>query len=148
MEILDRIEQDLVSSLKAKDELTTLVLRQLKTVLVNAQIANDRKDLTEDHVVKLFRSEVKKRKEAAELYTQGGRAELAAKELAEIEIVNRYLPAEMSEQKIAVKIDEVIKQLGATGPQATGKVMAAVMKELGNAASGSVVSALVKQKLS
>ena len=147
MEVLSQIEKDLTQSLREKDELAALVLRQLKTSIVNAQIANDRQALTDEQTIKILRSEVKKRKEAAELYTQGGRSELAAKEIAEIEIVVRYLPAEMDEAKVAAKVGEVIKTMGAAGPADTGKVMGAVMKELGNTVDGSVVSRLVKEQL-
>ena len=89
----------------------------------------------------------KKRREEIELYQQGGRPELADKEKREIEIVSQYLPPELGEDEIKKKIAEVIKQLGVSGPPATGKVMSAVMKELAGQADGSLVSQLVKAAL-
>lgn len=148
MEAILKIGEDLIQSLKDKDELTTLVLRQLKTSITNAEIANSRKDLSEEQVIKIFRSEVKKRKEAAKLYFQGGREELAAKENAEIEVIKKYLPAEISEDQIKAKVTETVEKLGASGMQDMGKVIGAVVKELGGAADGSIVSKLVKEQLS
>lgn len=148
MEAILKIGEDLIQSLKDKDELTTLVLRQLKTSITNAEIANSRKDLSEEQVIKIFRSEVKKRKEAAKLYFQGGREELAAKENAEIEVIKKYLPAEISEDQIKAKVTEIVEKLGASGMQDMGKVIGAVVKELGGAADGSIVSKLVKEQLS
>jgi len=85
MEVTSTIDQDLVQAQKDKNELVVLTLRQLKTSLTNAEIANNRKELSEDQIIKLLRGEVKKRKEAATLYQKGGREELAAKENSEIE---------------------------------------------------------------
>lgn len=147
MEVISKIEEDLIQSLKSKNELTTLVLRQLKASIINAEIANNRKKLSEDQIIKLFRSEVKKRKEAAELYTQGDREELATRENEEIDVIANYLPAEMDEEQVKAKVAEVIKTLDASGMQDMGKVIGAVVKELGAAVDGSVVSKLVKEEL-
>ncbi|NUM25723.1 MAG: GatB/YqeY domain-containing protein [Candidatus Buchananbacteria bacterium] len=147
MDIVSQLEQDYVQAFKKKDELAVLVLRQLKTSIANAEIANNRAKLDEAGLIKLLRSEVKKRRDAAGLYQQGGRAELARKEEQEIEIISRYLPAALSEDQINQKIDEVIAKTGASSVQDMGKVIGAVMASLGGAADGSVVSELIKQKL-
>ncbi len=148
MEVLKQLEMDLTQALKEKNELVLLTLRQIKTALANAEIAKKREKLSADEVIRLLCSEVKKRKEAALLYQQGGRPELAAKETKEIEIINKYLPPELSEEDIKKKIGEVIGKIGAAGVQDLGKVMGAVMKELGGQADGNVVSRLVKEELS
>src|SRR3989344_2852658 len=96
MDFLKQLDLDLNQSLKEKNELVVLTLRQLKTALTNAEIAKNREKLTNEEIIKIFRTEVKKRKEAIELYKTGGRPELAEKETKEIEIVSRYLPAELS----------------------------------------------------
>lgn len=147
MEILQQIEEDYNQAFKNKNELVILVLRQLKTALTNAEIAKNREKLTEEEVIKLLRTEVKKRKEAAQLYTKGDRQELADKERQEIELISKYLPAQLDEEAIKQKIIEIIQKLGAAGPQDIGKVMGAVMKELGGQADGNTVSSLVKQEL-
>lgn len=147
MDIVSQLEQDYLQAFKNKDELVVLVLRGLKTSIANAEIANNRTKLAEADVIKLLRSEIKKRRDAASLYEQGGRAELASKEQAEIEVISRYLPAALSEDQLNQKIDEVIEKVGASSVQDMGKVIGAVMAELGGAADGSVVSALIRQKL-
>lgn len=148
MEILKKLEVDFNQALKKKDELVVLVLRQIKTAITNAEIAKNREKLTAQELIKLFRREVKKRKEAAQLYEQGGRGELAEKERKEIEIVSQYLPPEISEENIKQKISAVVAKIKAAGPQDTGKVMGAVMKELDGQADGNVVSRLVREVLS
>lgn len=148
MEVLKQIDSDLIQALKEKNELAALTLRQLKTSVANAEISGGRKELTVEQLIKIFRSEVKKRKEAAELYKKGGREELADKENSEIEIITKYLPAEMDEAQIKAKVEEVIKKVGAAGLADMGKVIGPVMQELGSAVDGSVVSRLAKEALS
>ncbi|MFA6254991.1 MAG: GatB/YqeY domain-containing protein [Patescibacteria group bacterium] len=147
MGVLKQLETDFNQAFKARDELAVLVLRQIKTAITNAEIAKNREPLTEEEIIKLLRSEIKKRKEAAVLYQQGGRAELATKEENEINIVNKYLPPELSEEELNKKIDEVIAKIGAGGVQDFGKVIGVVMKELAGQADGSKVSQLVKEAL-
>ncbi len=147
MDILTQLEQDLVLALKAKDELTVLVLRSLKTALSNAQIANDRQSLSPEQVSKLLRAEAKKRKESAQIYEQGGRAELAKKELDELAILAKYLPAETSDADIQVVIDATVAELQAKGECEMGKVMSTVMQKMQGSADGSTVNRLVKETL-
>jgi len=147
MEISKKIENDFSQALKNRNELEVLVLRQLKTAITNAEIKKNREKLTEEELIKLLRSEIKKRKESIELYQQGGRQELADKEKAEIEIIQKYLPPELSEEQVKAKIQEVISKLGATSQADMGKVMGAVMKELSGQADGSLVNRLVKESL-
>ncbi|MAF14255.1 MAG: hypothetical protein CMI53_05215 [Parcubacteria group bacterium] len=147
MEILKQLEEDFNQALKKKDELAILILRQIKTAVANVEISKNRDKITEDELIKLIRSEVKKRKEATELYKQGDRQELADKEQKEIDFLSKYLPAEMSEDVIKQKISEVVTKVNAQGPSDIGKVMGVVMKDLSGAADGNVVSKLVKEAL-
>ena len=142
---LQQIESDLTTAMKAKDQLSVEVLRGLKTRVQNEKIAKQ-KDLDENDILNLIKSEVKRRKEAAETYTTGGRGELAEKELKEAEILGKYLPVQMSEVEINTVIEKILaentfttKDFGA----AMGKVKAAV----GNNADGAVVAKLLKEKL-
>ena len=100
MKILQQIEDNFSKALKEKDELVVLVLRQLKTAISNGEIAKNREKLTEEELIKLLRSEVKKRKEATSLYQEGGRDELAKKEQSEIEIIEKYLPAQLGQDQV------------------------------------------------
>ncbi len=147
MSIIEQIENDYNQSFKAKNELAVLTLRQLKTALTNAEIANSRQPLTDDQIIKVLRSELKKRKEASELYQQGGRDDLAQKENQETKIISNYLPPELSEEEITQKVQEVIAQVGAQGPQDIGKVMGIAMKVLGNQADGNIVKQVVSDQL-
>jgi len=147
MEILKQLETDFNQAFKARNELEILVLRQIKTSVTNAEIAKKREKLTEEEIIKLFRSEIKKRKEAAELYRRGGRPELAEKEEKEIGIIGRYLPPELSEEDIRKKVIEVIQKTNAQSIQEMGRVIGLVIKELASQADGNKVSQLVKEEL-
>ena len=148
MDIITKLENDYTQAFKSKNELVVLVLRGLKTAITNAEIAKNREALTELEIIKLLKTEVKRRKDAAQMYDKGNRADLATKERQEIEIIMPYLPAELDENDIKNKVIEMIQKLGAQTPADTGKVMGAVMKELGAMADGSVVGKIVKEELS
>ncbi|OGY45589.1 MAG: hypothetical protein A2731_03635 [Candidatus Buchananbacteria bacterium RIFCSPHIGHO2_01_FULL_39_8] len=147
MTVLEQIEKDFIQAFKAKNELAVLTLRQLKTALTNAEIAKKREPLTEEEVIKTLKTEVKRRREAIELYKKGGRNELAQREEKEIEIISKYLPVELSEEAVKKTVQAVISKVGASGPQDIGKVMGAVMAELKGQADGSLVSKIVKEEL-
>ena len=147
MEIITQIENHLSQAAKDKDQLAVLTLRGIKTALTNAEIAKNREPLADDQVIKVLRTEVKRRQEAAELYQKGGRDELAQKEQKEIEIIKKYLPAEMSDDQIRGKVKEAIGQVSASGPQDMGKVMGLSMALLKGQADGSTVSKIVSEEL-
>lgn len=147
MSILDTLEQDITQSLRAKDELALLTFRQTKTALQNAEIANGRKPLSDEQVQKVLRSEVKKRRDAIELYQRGGRAELAKKEQQEIELISRYLPPALAEDAIRAAVRAAIERLGAISLKDTGAVIGAAMAELKGSADGGTVSRIVREEL-
>jgi uncharacterized protein YqeY len=142
---LEQIEKDLSEALKKRDQLAMDTLRGLKTRLQNEKIAK-LKDLTEDDITTLIKSEVKRRKEAATAFETGGRKEMAEKELTEASILEKYLPAQMSEEQIAQAIDKVIE---ADKPTAAdfGKVMGKLKGQLGNTADGSILARILKERL-
>ena len=140
---LDQIEKDLTVAMKAKDQVAVDTLRGLKTRLQNEKIAKV-KDLSEADILALIRSEVKRRKEAAESFKTGNRPEMEKKELLEAEILSKYLPAQMSEDQLAVIIDKAI--VGAT-PADFGKVMGKLKAEVGDKADGAMLAKLLKEKL-
>ncbi len=142
---LQQIEQDLTAAMKAKDQLALETLRGLKTRVQNEQIAKQ-KDLTETDLMVLVKSEVKKRKEAAASYVAGNRQELADQESKEAVILEKYLPAQLSEQKIAELIDAVLAE-NTFAAADFGKAMAAVKAKAGNSADGAVLAKLLKEKL-
>ncbi len=140
------IEAKLTEALKAKNQIAVDTLRGLKTRITNEQI-NKGEALTSDEVLALVKSEAKRRKEAVDAFSAGGRTEAAAKETAELEVLSEFLPAQLSEEQIASKIDEAISQNNWTAAD-FGKAMGSLKQEFGNSADGAVVAKLLKAKLS
>src|SRR6185369_1581925 len=143
--IKEQIENDLKESLKAKDALRADTLRMLKTRIKNEEIAKQ-KEFSEEEIMPLIQSEMKRRKDSVEAYTKGNRPELAKKEQDEIAILQKYLPDQMSEAEVAKIIDETLNGQG-FGPADFGKAMGAVMPKLKGKEDGAIVSKLLKEKL-
>ncbi len=142
---LSYIEEILKEKLKAKDQLAVDTLRGLKTRITNDQIAKG-SDLSSDEVMALVKSESKRRKEAAESFSAGGRAEAAEKELLEAQILAQFLPEQISEEQIALIIDEKIITENWTITD-FGKAMGVLKQQFGSSADGAVVSKVLKEKL-
>lgn len=142
---LTQIESDLVAALKARDQHTADTLRALKTRVQNEQIAQ-MKDLEGDSLIALVQSEVKKRKEAAASFTQGGRSDLAERELSEVAILGRYLPEQASEQEIQAVIDALLAE-GVFTVKDFGVLMGKLKEKFGATADGGTISRLLKEKL-
>ena len=142
---LFQIESDLTVAIKAKNQLAMDTLRGLKLRLQNEKIAK-MKDLTEADIVGLVKSEIKRRKEAAEGFTAGGRAEMAEKELAESKILEKYMPEQLSERDIVKIIDEIIAQNNFTAAD-FGKAMGQLKVKAGQNADGALMARLLKEKL-
>ncbi len=147
MTFLERINQDITAAMKAKEAERLSTLRMVKTALKNKEI-DKMAALTDDEALKILQSLVKQRRDSVEQYTQGGRPELAAKEAAEIKMIEAYLPAALDEAAIAGIVEATIAELGATSAKEMGQVMKAVMVKLaGQTVDGKVVSQLVKARL-
>lgn len=147
----DRIENDLATAMKAREETKVSTLRMLKSAIQNAQVAGDEAIvLNDDQTIAVLRAEAKKRAESAQIYADAGRDEAAAKERAELAIIEAYLPAAMSDDDVrAIVEDEVAKAAasGATGGKAMGMVVKAVRDRVGAGADGGKIAALVKSAL-
>lgn len=146
----DQLRSDLTTSMKARDQLRSSTLRMVITAVSNAEVAGtESKELSDDEVLTVIGSEVKKRREAADAFTQGNRPELAEKELAEAEILTAYLPAQMSAEEIAAVVTAAVEQTGAAGEgmKAMGKVMGIVSAQTKGKADGGAVAAEVKRQL-
>lgn len=152
MTFKEKIQQDIVSAMKAKEELRLSVLRMLISAVKNRELEKRSKTgkeetLTDEEVVATIRSEVKKRKDAAGEFTKGSRADLAKKELAELKILEVYLPAEMSDGALGEIVKEVISSFDVPTARDFGKIMGEAMKRVKGQASGDRVSAFVKKFL-
>ena len=144
--MLEKIQAELNAAMKEKNELKVLTLRQFLASLKNAQIAK-KDELTDEEISAIALSEIKKRKDAIELYKQGKRDELAQKEENEIKFLENYIPEMLSEEDLGELVEKTINEMNAT-PADFGKVMSAVMAKTKGKADGSQVSLIVKQKLS
>ena len=147
------LETDVMSllkdAMKNKDEALLRGLRAIKAEIIKAKTepgANG--EISVDTELKLLQKLVKQRKDSLTIFEQQNRADLAAKEAEEIAIIEKFLPAQMSEEAVKAAVQAIITQLGATGPQDLGKVMGAATKQLAGQADGKVVSAIAKNLLS
>lgn len=148
MELFDIISNDIKEAMKAKDKVTLDTLRNIKKVLLEAKTAPGAGDTVSDETaIRLIQKLAKQGKESAELYSSQNRPELAAEELAQVAVMEKYLPKQMSEDEITAALSEIIAQTGAAGPQDMGKVMGVATKQLAGKAEGKVISTLVKKLL-
>lgn len=150
MGLKQRLDDDLKAALLSGDRFKTDVLRGLKAVVLNEEVAKGVREtgLEEAVIEQLFAREVKKRAESATLYDQAQRPELSENERAEAKVIEVYLPEQVSEADIAAAVAETIAQLGVSGPQAMGQVIGAVKGKFGNSADGSLIARIVKEQLS
>ncbi len=149
MTIKQQIDQDLKAALLDHNTFLTTVLRGIKSSILNEEIAQNKRDegLSEEVTTTLLQKEVKKRLESAELYKQGNSNERAESELAEKEIIEKYLPAQMSDEELGKIVEEAIKKTGANSVQQMGQVIGMVRASTGGQADGSRIAAMVKEKL-
>ncbi|MFN0141574.1 MAG: GatB/YqeY domain-containing protein [Pyrinomonadaceae bacterium] len=148
MSLKEQIIADMTAAMKAKDADRTGTLRLVKAALMNRQIDAGR-ELTDDEVLKALQTLVKQRRDSIESYEKAGRAELAAKEAAEIVVIETYLPQAATAEEIAAAVDAAVAETGASSIKDMGNVMKATMAKLaGKAADGKMVSDAVKAKLS
>ena len=145
-----QISEDLKQSMKTGDTLRTSTLRMLLAAVQNKEISLIKKDtgLSEEEFLQVIRSEVKKRKEAAVEFEKGGRAESAEKEKKEAEILEAYLPAEMTDEEIDTLVQKIATEQGAISAKEFGAVMKAVMTQTSGRAEGNRVAEAVKRVLS
>jgi uncharacterized protein YqeY len=144
-----RIQADMVSAMKAKDAVKLASLRAIKAAILLAKTAEGGNgEVTDQDVVKIIQKLVKQRKESAAIYTQQNRPELAENELAEVAVMEKYLPKALSEEEVEAAVREIIAQVGASSMADMGKVMGVATKQLAGQADGRVISGIVKKLLS
>ncbi|HZG53135.1 MAG TPA: GatB/YqeY domain-containing protein [Pyrinomonadaceae bacterium] len=147
MSLKQRIIDDMTEAMRAKDAPRLSTLRMVKAAMMNRQIEKGG-DLTDEELAKMLQSLVKQRRDSVEQYERGGRAELAAKERAEIVVIEAYLPQGATREEIEQAVAAAIAETGAASMKEMGAVMKAAQARLaGRAADGRVVSEIVKAKL-
>lgn len=147
MALEQQIQKDIMEAMKAHDESRLNATRGIKSEILLAKTSGAEHELSDADVFKIIQKLVKQRKESAELYTQGNRPELAEKELAEMKVMEAYLPKALSEDEVRNILKEVVAEVGATGPKDMGKVMGAATKKLAGQADGRLISTIVKELL-
>jgi uncharacterized protein YqeY len=149
-DLKDRLRSDLTASMKARDSLRSSTLRMLLTAITTAEVAGkEHRELGDDDVVGVLSTEAKKRRESAEAFGDAGRADSAAKERAEADIISEYLPEQLDAAAVADLVTSTIAALGAAeeGMRAMGKVMGALQPQVRGRADGASVAAEVRRQL-
>lgn len=148
MSIKENLRSDLTEAIRGRDEITSSTIRMVLTAITNEEVSGkEARVLSDDEIITVLSREAKKRREASEAFENAGRADKAALEKAEGEVIARYLPAQLSVDDIKKIIADAIASTGAVGPADMGKVMGAVKPLIAGKAEGSIVSTLVKEAL-
>ncbi|MFI6702756.1 GatB/YqeY domain-containing protein [Streptomyces sp. NPDC050509] len=146
-----RLKEDLTEAIRARDELRSATLRLTLTAITKEEVSGtSARELSDDEVLKVIAKEAKKRREAAEAFAQGGRDEQAEREKAEGELLDTYLPKQLTDEELAGIVAQAVaeaKAAGAEGPRAMGAVMKIVNPKVAGLAEGGRVAALVKRSL-
>lgn len=145
--LTEKIEQDLISAMKARDAVRVSTLRMLKSALQMVKIDKRLEQLEDADALGVISKEVKKHRDSIEGFQKGNRADLVGKETQELQILEAYLPKALSEEELVRIVSEVIQKAGASTKADMGKVMKLVMSEVAGRADGRRVSELVAQKL-
>ena len=147
-ELKERLRADLTVAMRARDQVRLRTLRMALTAIANEEVAGEEsRELSDDDIVKVLTREAKKRREAAEAFGSAGRADQAAAERAEGDVLAEYLPAQLGDDELARIVSEVIAETGASGMSAMGQVMKAVTPRVAGRAEGARVAAEVRRRL-
>ncbi|UII80690.1 GatB/YqeY domain-containing protein [Flagellimonas sp. CMM7] len=149
MSLQDQIMIEMKTAMKAKDTVALESLRAIKSGILLAKTDKGAGgELSEEDEIKLVQKLVKQRKDSAAIFTEQGREDLAAPELAQVAIIEKFLPEQLTEEEIEKVVVMTIDSIGASGMQDMGKVMGIVSKELAGQADGKTISSIVKARLS
>ncbi len=147
MTLKDKINEDLKIAMKSGDKVRTETIRGIRAMIIEFDKSGAGREMTPDDEIKALTSAAKKRREAIVLYDKNNRPELAEKERRELAIIQEYLPKQLSREDIAERVQAIVRETGAAGPQDTNKVMPVVMKEMKGKADGKLISEIVKEAL-
>jgi uncharacterized protein YqeY len=148
MSLSIQIMDEIKTAMRAKDTVALEALRAIKSELLLAQTASGSKEeISVDEEIKLLQRLVKTRKESARIFTEQNRLDLAEPELAQIAVIEKFLPAQLSETEVEAVIAKIIAETGASGIASMGKVMGLAAAQLGGTAEGKTISTIVKKLL-
>ena len=148
MELFEKVSKDIVAAMKAKDKVTLEALRNIKKVFIEAKTAPGANGTLDDAAaLKIWQKLAKQGHDSADLYTQQNRPDLAEAEMAQVKVIESYLPKAMSAEEIEAAVKEIIAQTGASSIKEMGKVMGVASKQLAGKADGKAISDVVKKLL-
>ena len=148
MELFEKVSKDIVAAMKAKDKVSLEALRNIKKVFIEAKTAPGANDTLDDAAaLKILQKLAKQGHDSADLYTQQNRPDLAEAEIAQVKVIESYLPKALSAEEIEAAVKEIIAQAGATSIKEMGKVMGVASKQLAGKADGKAISDVVKKLL-
>ena len=148
MDLFEKVSEDIKNAMKAKDKVALETLRNVKKCFLEAKTAPGANDtLTDADALKIMQKLVKQGKDSAGVYAGQGRQDLADAELAQVAVIERYLPKQMSAEELENVLKEIIAEVGATGPKDMGKVMGVASKRLAGKAEGRAISEAVNRLL-
>ena len=149
MSLKQQIDADIKKAMLSRNKEELEALRSIKSLILLAETEKGgSEDLSSEAEKKLLMKAAKQRKESADIFQNQNRNDLADKELLQLEVINRYLPKQLSEEQIKAALADVMKETGAKGPQDMGKMMGVATKKLAGQADGKLISELVKKMLS
>lgn len=144
MSLEKKIMTDLKAAMKAKDQAALRSIRAIKSAILLEKTSGSGKEITEADEIKMLQKLVKQRKDSHQIYEKEGRDDLASKEAEEIEVIQRYLPEQMSDEKLEQEVKAIIEEVGATSMKDMGKVMGLASQRFAGRAEGKAISAKVK----
>ncbi len=148
MDLFERVSEDIKIAMKAKDKVALETLRNIKKFFLEAKTAPGANDtLTDADALKILQKLAKQGKDSAAIFSEQGRADLAEAELAQVRVIETYLPKPMSAEELETALKAIITEVGATSPKDMGKVMGAASKALAGKAEGRIISETVKRLL-
>lgn len=148
MSLQAKVMEQMKVAMKAKDTVALESLRAIKSALLLESTSGSGKEISEEDEIKLVQKLVKQRKDSAAIFIEQGRQDLADPELAQVAVIEQFLPEQLTEEEVEKVVVQTIDATGASGMKDMGKVMGIVSKELAGQADGKTISAIVKQKLS
>ena len=147
MNLIEKINEDLKSAMKAGEKVRTETLRSIRAAIIEFEKSGIDRAMTPDDEMKILSGGAKKRREAIEFYDKNNRPELAQKEREELAVIQDYLPKQLTEEEISARVRAIITEVGAAGPQDANKVNPILMKEMKGKADGKLVQELLKAQL-
>jgi hypothetical protein len=148
MTLEERLDADLKDAMRSGDNVSKLAIRAVKTAITEAKVSGtEQRSLTDDDVLRIIQKQVKQRRDSVAEFTKGGRSDLVAKEEAEIVVLEKYLPQQMSEDEVRAHAETVIAELGVTDMKGLGPVMKRMTADVRGAADGQVISRVVRELL-